>query len=60
MGGQLPSELYRLPQLDELVLSNANFEGILSEDFRFLNETIRQIVLNDNRFSGTLPEAFDH
>jgi len=60
MGGELPPELYRLPELIELRLPNANFEGTLSENFSFLNQTIRDVILSGNNFVGSIPEAFNY
>lgn len=59
MYGKIPTELFRLPMLSKLDLSNANFEGELSEDFRLLNETLMELRLDGNNFSGDIPEAFD-
>jgi len=59
MGGELPPELYRLPRLIELSLPNADFGGTLSEDFSFLNQTIRDVILSGNNFVGSIPEAFN-
>lgn len=60
MEGELPPELFRLRNLRELDLRNANFGGELSEDFRLLNQTIEEIRLNGNAFTGDFPEAFGY
>jgi hypothetical protein len=58
MGGELPHELFGLP-LRELHLQNAHFDGPLSEDLSDLRGTIREIVLNCNNFSGSIPQGLD-
>lgn len=57
--GKIPSELYRLSKLEHLHLQNANFYGELSEEFRFLNQTIKTINLKGNNFYGDVPKALD-
>lgn len=59
MGGLIPPELYRLESLQVVDLRNGTFEGELSEDFRLLNQTIQEITLDQNDFSGPVPAAFD-
>jgi hypothetical protein len=59
MQGELPSSLFTLPKLTELSLPNASFGGTLSEDFAYLNQTIRTIDLSDNDFSGPILTSFD-
>ena len=59
MFGNIPIEIFRLPVLSQLDLSNANFDGELSEDFRLLNETLMELRLDGNNFSGDIPGAFD-
>ena len=59
VGGTIPSELYRLEFLQEIHLQNATFEGKLSEDFRLLNRTLEEVLLNDNNFSGPVPQGLD-
>jgi hypothetical protein len=59
MQGVLPSSLFTLPRLIELNLDRAQFSGGLSEDFARLNETIEEIILSNNTFTGPIPQSFD-
>ena len=57
MGGEIPPELFQLPALQILDLSNAKFNGTLSEEVGSLNDTLKSLLLNDNSFSGPVPQA---
>jgi hypothetical protein len=59
MGGFIPSEVYGLRLLETIDLQNANFEGELSEEFGRLNLTIKEILLDNNNFFGSIPRALD-
>ena len=60
MGGTLPEELFQLKELSELNLQKASFSGTIPESIRMLNSTLMDLYLNDNLFSGSVPEAFDY
>lgn len=57
--GELPPELFLLPNLRTLDLSDAQFHGVVTEDIRLLCDTLRVLRLNDNDFSGSIPVALD-
>ena len=59
IGGSIPLELYGLPSLQMLDISNSLFTGTLSEGLRQLNATLKQLDLNNNDFTGRLPDAID-
>ena len=58
MRGTIPDEFFELTRVTELDLSDASFSGSLSEEFSNFSETMRRIVLNNNSFSGRIPEGF--
>lgn len=56
LGGRLPSALFGLPNLVILDLSGGQFTGDIY-DIGPLNDTLKDLILNDNFFTGTVPEA---
>jgi hypothetical protein len=59
MGGEIPSEIFKLQKLEDLLLQESSFSGTLSEDFALLNATLEDLWLNENDFSGAIPVAFN-
>lgn len=59
MGGTIPAELFTLP-LRELNLGNAKFEGeLVNDQFLQLKDSMIFLYLNNNNFSGAIPQALD-
>ena len=58
--GTLPTELFRLPDLVQLAVDTCGMSGTLSEDFARWNRTMRNLILSNNKFTGPIPQAFDH
>ena len=56
MGGPLPDDIYALPYLEILDLNNANFTGALSSSIGSLNDTLKELLLYNNTFSGPIPQ----
>jgi len=59
LGGTFPQDFFGLPNVREVHLQNAKFEGSLSEDFSNLSATVTEIILKNNNFTGQIPNAFD-
>jgi hypothetical protein len=60
LGGAIPDEMFVLTDLSEMNLEGALFSGTLSENFRMLNASLMDLSLNNNQFTGPIPEAFDY
>lgn len=58
MGGTLPEHLFDLIELSEMNLEHAQFSGTIPEEIRLLNHTLMDLFLNDNGFTGSVPQAF--
>lgn len=56
--GSIPDELYELDFIEEVDLSGANFRGPLSASFSNLAESLELLYLDNNQFTGTVPETF--
>lgn len=59
ISGQLPVELFNLPKISFFDVQFCGLSGTLSESFNQINETLRDLILNNNGFSGPIPRAFD-
>lgn len=60
LNGTLPTEIFTLPALVTLNVTNNTLTGTLSADFAMLaNNKTRNILLDNNEFSGSIPTAFD-
>ena len=60
LGGTIPSEMFVLTDLTEMNLEGAQFSGTIPEDFKLLNASLMDLFLNNNKFTGSVPAAFDH
>jgi Leucine-rich repeat (LRR) protein len=58
MGGPIPDEIFTLQRVVEINLSNAGFDGPLSEKFANFGGTLRRLILDTNAFTGQVPSAF--
>ncbi|CAB9501711.1 expressed unknown protein [Seminavis robusta] len=58
--GTIPDEMFALTDLSEMNLEGASFSGTIPEEIRLLNASLFDLYLNDNAFTGPVPEAFDH
>jgi len=58
--GTLPTEIFSLPLLYTLNVTSNMLMGTLSEDFAFLANSTRSIILDHNNFTGPIPAAFDN
>jgi Leucine-rich repeat (LRR) protein len=57
--GEVPWESFeKLPRLDFVYLSHNSFYGALPNPENFESEALRRFRLNNNYFSGTIPEGF--
>lgn len=54
MDGSIPDSLYELTQLKILSLSGHSFVGKIKSDIGNL-KNLTQLLLDDNKFTGTLP-----
>jgi hypothetical protein len=59
MMGSIPQELYQLTRLTHIGFSNSRMNGQLLEDIHLLNSTLSFLELQQNTFTGPLPEALD-
>lgn len=58
LSGTVPLSLSVLSNLTELTINNNNLEGSLNEVFNpALQRSLSVVLVNDNAFSGTLPDA---
>eukprot|EP00797_Seminavis_robusta_P001235 Sro1077_g238690.1 leucine rich repeat (335) ;mRNA; f:33416-34618 len=61
LSGSLPSAgIGNWTRMRVLDLSYNQFRGTIPENLHFLNSSLQDLILNDNAFSGELPEAFYH
>jgi len=60
IGGSIPDSLYQLPKLKILDLSNADLNGTLSSSIASLNNTLKDLILANNRLYGSIPESLGH
>jgi hypothetical protein len=56
--GGIPEELFTLPNLVELDLSNSEFTGPLSPSFSNLAASLQRLHLDNNGLTGTVPGSF--
>jgi hypothetical protein len=59
MMGSIPPELYQLTRLTDIVFGNSRMTGPLPEDIHLLNATLTILHLQQNTFTGPLPQALD-
>eukprot|EP00934_Nitzschia_sp_Nitz4_P005539 Nitzschia sp. Nitz4//scaffold113_size70149//29635//31313//NITZ4_005948-RA/size70149-augustus-gene-0.93-mRNA-1//-1//CDS//3329533335//5529//frame0 len=57
--GTLPAEMFLLGSVEELDLTDGNFEGPLSDVISFWSPNIRTLKLSGNEFTGTIPSGFE-
>lgn len=53
--GSIPLELYNMTSLSDFRFESNQLTGQLSSSIRFLNRTLRRVVLADNKMTGPLP-----
>mmetsp|Transcript_23701 Transcript_23701/g.55216 ORF Transcript_23701/g.55216 Transcript_23701/m.55216 type:complete len:178 (+) Transcript_23701:2473-3006(+) len=59
LDGRLPTQLFQLPSITTIDVSHCSLEGTLSNEFALLNGTLRNLILNNNPFTGPVPQGFD-
>ncbi|XP_027337083.1 receptor like protein 27-like [Abrus precatorius] len=60
LNGKVPSIVFTLPFLQELVLSHNGFDGLLDEFPSASFSTLQFVDLSDNKFQGPIPRSFLH
>jgi Leucine-rich repeat (LRR) protein len=60
LGGELPAEFFGIPNFSTLNIANCRFRGALSENFINFNQTLQEVIVAFNNFTGPIPvEAFE-
>ena len=59
LSGTIPTELFTLPAIVTFNVTGNMLIGTISEGFALLNSTMRNLLLDKNKFSGPIPAAFD-